>query len=47
LHAAETMTLQQVIELETYHMLRCSETEDAKELFNATREGREPVYRGY
>ena len=47
LHAAETMTLEQVIELETHHMLRCSETEDAKELFNATREGREPVYRGY
>lgn len=47
LHAAETMTLSQVIELETHHMLRCSETEDAKELLNAAREGREPVFRGY
>jgi 2-(1,2-epoxy-1,2-dihydrophenyl)acetyl-CoA isomerase len=47
LNAAETMTLSQVMELETHHMLRCSETEDAKELLNATREGREPVFRGY
>jgi 2-(1,2-epoxy-1,2-dihydrophenyl)acetyl-CoA isomerase len=47
LNAAETMTLEQVIELETHHMLRCSETEDAGELVDATREGREPVYRGY
>jgi 2-(1,2-epoxy-1,2-dihydrophenyl)acetyl-CoA isomerase len=47
LHAAETMTLEQVIELETHHMLRCSETEDAKEMYNAMREGRDPVYRGY
>jgi 2-(1,2-epoxy-1,2-dihydrophenyl)acetyl-CoA isomerase len=47
LNAAETMTLSEVIELETHHMLRCSETEDAKELVNAVREGREPVFRGY
>lgn len=33
--------------LETHHMLRCSETEDATEMYNAMREGREPVYRGY
>jgi 2-(1,2-epoxy-1,2-dihydrophenyl)acetyl-CoA isomerase len=47
LNAAETMTLSEIIELETHHMLRCSETEDAKELVNAVREGREPVFRGY
>jgi 2-(1,2-epoxy-1,2-dihydrophenyl)acetyl-CoA isomerase len=47
LNAAETMTLNEVIELETHHMLRCSETEDARELVNAVREGREPVFRGY
>ena len=47
LNAAQTMTLEQVIELETYNMLRCSQTEDARELFVATKEGREPQFRGF
>ena len=47
LNAAETLTLQEVIELETHHMLRCGQTEDAKELIQAAREKREPVFRGY
>jgi 2-(1,2-epoxy-1,2-dihydrophenyl)acetyl-CoA isomerase len=46
LNAAETMTLEQVIELESYNMIRCSHSEDAKELVAAAKEGREPVYRG-
>lgn len=47
LNAAETMTLQQVVELEAYNMIRSSSTEDAKELAKAAREGREPNFRGY
>jgi 2-(1,2-epoxy-1,2-dihydrophenyl)acetyl-CoA isomerase len=47
LNAAETMTLEQVIELEAYNMIRSSHTEDAKDLARAARDGREPNYRGY
>jgi 2-(1,2-epoxy-1,2-dihydrophenyl)acetyl-CoA isomerase len=46
LNAAATMTLQQVIELEAHNMVRCSQTEDARELVNAAREEREPLFRG-
>jgi 2-(1,2-epoxy-1,2-dihydrophenyl)acetyl-CoA isomerase len=46
LNAAETMTLEQVIELEAYNMIRCSQTDDAKELWKAGRDGREPKFRG-
>ena len=47
LNAAESMTLEQVIELEAYNMMQCSATEDAKEVLRAARDGREPKYRGY
>lgn len=47
LHLAATMTLPQVIELETQNMMQCSQTEDARELAKATREGRSPEFRGY
>lgn len=47
LNAAATMTLEQVIELESHHIIRCSQTEDVKELGKAMREGREPKFRGY
>jgi 2-(1,2-epoxy-1,2-dihydrophenyl)acetyl-CoA isomerase len=47
LNAAATMSLAQVIELETQNMLQCSQTEDAKELGKAAREGRTPVFKGY
>jgi 2-(1,2-epoxy-1,2-dihydrophenyl)acetyl-CoA isomerase len=47
LNAAATMSLSQVIELETQNMLQCSQTEDAKELAKAAREGRTPVFKGY
>lgn len=47
LHAAATMSLPEVIELETQNMLQCSQTDDARELVKAAREGRSPVFRGY
>ena len=47
LHAAATMSLPEVIELETQNMLQCSQTDDAQELVKAAREGRSPVFRGY
>jgi 2-(1,2-epoxy-1,2-dihydrophenyl)acetyl-CoA isomerase len=47
LNAAATMSLAQVIELETQNMMQCSQTDDAKELAKAAREGRSPVFRGY
>ena len=47
LNAAESMTLEQVIEVEAYNMMQCSATEDAKEVLRAARDGREPKYRGY
>jgi 2-(1,2-epoxy-1,2-dihydrophenyl)acetyl-CoA isomerase len=47
LNAAAAMSLAQVIELETQNMLQCSQTEDAKELAKAAREGRTPVFKGY
>jgi 2-(1,2-epoxy-1,2-dihydrophenyl)acetyl-CoA isomerase len=47
INAAETSSLQEVIELEILHMLRCSQSEDGKEAGRAFREQRDPVYRGY
>jgi 2-(1,2-epoxy-1,2-dihydrophenyl)acetyl-CoA isomerase len=47
LDASSTLSLAQVIELETQNMLLCGQTEDAKELAKAAREGRDPVFRGY
>ncbi len=47
LNAAESMTLEQVIEFEAYNMMQCSATEDAREVLRAMRDGREPKYRGY
>ena len=47
LNAADSMTLEQVIELEAYNMMQCSATDDAREVLRAAREGREPKYRGY
>ncbi|AMN46264.1 2-(1,2-epoxy-1,2-dihydrophenyl)acetyl-CoA isomerase [Steroidobacter denitrificans] len=47
LNAAESMTLEQVIELEAYNMMQCSASEDAKEVLRAIRDGREPKYSGY
>jgi 2-(1,2-epoxy-1,2-dihydrophenyl)acetyl-CoA isomerase len=47
LDASSTLSLPQVIELETQNMLLCGQTEDAKELAKAAREGRDPVFRGY
>lgn len=47
LSAAETMTLDQVLELEAHNMIRCSQTEDARELYRAARDGREPNFKGY
>jgi 2-(1,2-epoxy-1,2-dihydrophenyl)acetyl-CoA isomerase len=47
LNAAETMTFDQVVEMETYNMMRCSQTEDARELLNAAKEGRTPKYQGF
>lgn len=47
LNAAESMTLEQVIEFEAYNMMQCSATEDAREVLRATRDGRDPQYRGY
>jgi 2-(1,2-epoxy-1,2-dihydrophenyl)acetyl-CoA isomerase len=47
LNAAETMSLEQVIEMEAYNMMRCAASDDAKEFANSVREGRRPVYKGY
>lgn len=47
LSLAPTMTLEQVIELEAHHIIRCSQTEDVKELSRAVREGREAGFRGF
>lgn len=47
LNAAESMTLEQVIEFEAHNMMQCSASEDAKEVLRAARDGREPKYRGY
>jgi 2-(1,2-epoxy-1,2-dihydrophenyl)acetyl-CoA isomerase len=47
LNAAESMTLEQIIELEVHNMVRCSPTENAKELVGAAHEEREPVLHGY
>lgn len=47
LEAAESMTLEQVIELEAYNMMQCSASEDAREVLRAARDGRDPQYRGY
>lgn len=45
--SAERMTLEQVIDMESYNMMQCSQTEDAKEVLRAARDGREPRYRGF
>jgi 2-(1,2-epoxy-1,2-dihydrophenyl)acetyl-CoA isomerase len=45
LHAAETQTLAQILELESYHMMRTSATEDAREAVRADREKRAPSYK--
>jgi 2-(1,2-epoxy-1,2-dihydrophenyl)acetyl-CoA isomerase len=47
LNAAESMSLEQVVEMETYNMLRCSESDDARELVAAAREKRPPVFNGF
>jgi 2-(1,2-epoxy-1,2-dihydrophenyl)acetyl-CoA isomerase len=47
LNAAEMQSLQEVMELETEHMLRCSQSKDARELAQAARERRLPVYKGW
>jgi 2-(1,2-epoxy-1,2-dihydrophenyl)acetyl-CoA isomerase len=47
LNGAETMSLDQVIEMETYNMMRCSASDDAKELVTAYKEGRRPAFKGY
>ena len=47
LNAAESMSLEQVVEMETYNMLRCSESDDARELVTAAREKRPPVFNGF
>lgn len=46
LTAAETMTLEQVIEIEASNMMRCSQSEDVREHFRASRDKREPEYKG-
>jgi 2-(1,2-epoxy-1,2-dihydrophenyl)acetyl-CoA isomerase len=45
LHAAETQTLAQILELESYHMMRTSATEDAREAVRAEREHRPPAFK--
>ena len=47
LNAAETLSLEQVIELEAYNMVRSGLTEDAREFAKAAREGRDPDFNGY
>ena len=47
LNAAETMSLDQVIEMETYNMMRCAASDDAKELVTAYKENRRPIFKGY
>ena len=47
LNAAETRSAQEVQELESAGMIRCSQTEDAKELIKASKEGRKPAFKGY
>lgn len=47
LDAAESMSMEQVIELESYNMMRCSKTEDAKELYRAAKEKSYPEFKGY
>lgn len=47
LNAAETQTLEQVIDMETYNMMRCSASDDARELATAAKESRKPIYKGF
>ena len=47
LNAAETMSLEQVIEMETYNMMRCASSDDAKEFAAAAKEKRRANYKGY
>lgn len=46
LHAAQTRTLAEVLEMESHHMMRCSASEDAREAALAARESRDPRYTG-
>lgn len=47
LSAAETRSAREVQELEAAGMIRCSQTDDAKELIKATKESRRPTFKGY
>jgi 2-(1,2-epoxy-1,2-dihydrophenyl)acetyl-CoA isomerase len=47
LNLGETGSLRDVIEAEVYGMVRCSQTEDARELVTAMKEARAPVFKGY
>jgi 2-(1,2-epoxy-1,2-dihydrophenyl)acetyl-CoA isomerase len=47
LNLAETGSPQDVVEAEVYGMMRCSQTEDVRELTAAAKEGRPPVFKGY
>ncbi len=44
--AAETETLERMLEIEAIHQVRCAQTEDHKEAARAFAEKREPVFRG-
>lgn len=47
LNAAETGSLESVIDLETFNQIRTGDTEDQKEAIRAMVEKRDPVFRGY
>jgi 2-(1,2-epoxy-1,2-dihydrophenyl)acetyl-CoA isomerase len=47
LNLAETATLREVIEAEVYGMIRCSQSDDARELVTAAKEKRKPVFKGH
>jgi 2-(1,2-epoxy-1,2-dihydrophenyl)acetyl-CoA isomerase len=47
LNLAETASPREVLDAELYGMMRCSQTEDARELTVATKEGRHPVFKGF
>ena len=47
LTAAETAPIRDVFALEVTGMIRCSQTEDARELVKAMKERRKPVFKGY
>lgn len=47
LNAAETCSAREVQELEAAGMIRCSQTQDARELIKASKEDRRPLFKGY